>query len=65
MLLSVCLKTFKKRTIIFCRTKVETHNIRLIFGLMGLKAGELHGNMSQLDRLGMFLSIFFFFCLFD
>ncbi|ETO14390.1 DEAD/DEAH box helicase, partial [Reticulomyxa filosa] len=44
-------ETFHIVVIVFCRTKKETHLLRLMFGLMGLKAAELHGNMSQLDRL--------------
>jgi len=55
MLLGLCLKTFTTRTIIFCRTKKEAHMNRIIFGMMGLKAAELHGNMNQTDRMGMFL----------
>ena len=51
MILGLCLKTFKDRVIIFCRTKVETHHLRLLFGLFGLNAAELHGNLTQMDRL--------------
>ena len=35
------------RVIVFFRQKKEAHRARVIFGLSGLKATELHGSMSQ------------------
>ena len=46
-LMYLCEKVYTERVIIFFRQKKEAHRIRIIFGLCGLKAGELHGSMSQ------------------
>ncbi|KAG0237065.1 nucleolar DEAD-box protein required for synthesis of 60S ribosomal subunit [Actinomortierella wolfii] len=40
-----------KRCIIFFRSKAAAHQMKIIFGLMGLRAAELHGNLSQEQRL--------------
>lgn len=50
-LLSLCLRTFKAQTIVFCRTKVTAHRTKIILGLAGMRAAELHGNMTQAARL--------------
>jgi len=50
-LLAICSNTFKKATIIFFREKKVAHRMKIIFGLAGLSAAELHGNLSQLQRL--------------
>jgi hypothetical protein len=31
--------------------KVEAHRLKILFGLSGLKAAELHGNLTQAMRL--------------
>lgn len=36
---------------VFFRSKKQTHRTTILFGLMGLNAGELHGNLTQLQRL--------------
>ena len=46
-LLLLCTKVYDERVIVFFRQKKEVHRARIIFGLLGLKAGELHGAMSQ------------------
>jgi ATP-dependent RNA helicase DDX27 len=46
-LLWLCDKIYDDRVIIFFRQKKEAHRVRIIFGLCGLKAVELHGSMSQ------------------
>jgi ATP-dependent RNA helicase DDX27 len=46
----LCTKAFTERTIIFFRQKKDAHRVRILFGLLGLKAGELHGSMSQEQR---------------
>lgn len=46
-LLHLCKEIYTSRTIIFFRQKKEAHRVRVIFGLLGLKAAELHGSMSQ------------------
>ncbi|KAK7894696.1 nucleolar DEAD-box protein required for synthesis of 60S ribosomal subunit [Exophiala xenobiotica] len=47
----LCKNAFKERTIVFFRQKKEAHRVRIIFGLLGIKAGELHGSMSQEQRI--------------
>ncbi|KAI9475819.1 MAG: P-loop containing nucleoside triphosphate hydrolase protein [Benjaminiella poitrasii] len=51
ILLALCRKTFKKKVIVFFRSKVAAHQMKILFGLMGLSAAELHGNLSQEQRL--------------
>lgn len=46
-LLFLCENVFTSKVIIFFRQKKEAHRVRIIFGLCGLKATELHGNMTQ------------------
>ena len=46
-LLYLCKQVYTNRTIIFFRQKKEAHRVRVVFGLCGLKAAELHGSMSQ------------------
>ncbi|KYR01469.1 putative cell surface glycoprotein [Tieghemostelium lacteum] len=51
ILLSLCSRVFNQGgTIIFAKSKREVHRLRIIFGLCGLKAAELHGNLSQEQR---------------
>lgn len=51
LLLSLCTRTFKQQVIIFVRSKKLAHQLRIIFGLLGLNATELHGDLSQEQRL--------------
>ncbi|EKX33294.1 hypothetical protein GUITHDRAFT_81602 [Guillardia theta CCMP2712] len=51
ILLCLCTRTFHKRTIVFCREKRRAHRLRIIFGLLGLRVEELHGNLTQAQRL--------------
>jgi ATP-dependent RNA helicase DDX27 len=46
-LLHLCKEIYTGRVIIFFRQKKEAHRVRIIFGLLGLKAAELHGSLSQ------------------
>lgn len=56
-LLYLCEHIYTDRVIIFFRQKTEAHRVRVIFGLCGLKATELHGNMTQEQvRVAPFLS---------
>lgn len=32
-------------------TKQAAHRLKILFGLAGLKAAELHGNLTQVQRL--------------
>ncbi|OQD78542.1 hypothetical protein PENDEC_c001G07118 [Penicillium decumbens] len=50
-LLHLCKEIYTGRVIIFFRQKKEAHRVRIIFGLMGLKAAELHGSLSQEQRI--------------
>ncbi|KAI4242354.1 MAG: hypothetical protein L6R40_004083 [Gallowayella cf. fulva] len=50
-LLHLCKEVFTTRTIIFFRQKKEAHRTRVLFALCGISAAELHGNMSQDQRL--------------
>ena len=45
------LKTLRDHAIVFIRTKQQCHRLHIVLGLLGLKVGELHGNMSQAQRL--------------
>lgn len=46
-LLYLCKNIYTHRAIIFFKQKKEAHRARVIFGLSGLKAAELHGSLSQ------------------
>jgi ATP-dependent RNA helicase DDX27 len=51
IVLALCKRTFTSRTIVFCRTKLDAHRLLVLFGLCGLRAAELHGNLTQTQRL--------------
>ncbi|OVA07484.1 Helicase [Macleaya cordata] len=51
VLLALCSKTFAAKVIIFSGTKQAAHRLKILFGLAGLKAAELHGNLTQVQRL--------------
>mgnify|MGYP002387510736 CR=1 FL=1 len=57
---ALCTRTFKSHTIIFFRSKQSAHRMKIIFGLAGLKAAELHGNLTQ-AQVSFHLS-FIFLC---
>lgn len=46
-LMYLCQNVYVDRAIIFFRQKKEAHRVRIVFGLCGIKAAELHGSMSQ------------------
>lgn len=46
-LMYLCQNIYTDRALIFFRQKKAAHKIRIIFGLCGIKAAELHGSMSQ------------------
>jgi len=50
-LMYLCDNIYTDRAIIFFRQKLEAHRVRVVFGLCGLKAAELHGSMSQDQRI--------------
>lgn len=51
MLVALCKKTFRRKVIIFFKSKAFAHEMKVIFGLLELKAAELHGNLSQEQRM--------------
>ncbi|GAB1602825.1 probable ATP-dependent RNA helicase DDX27 [Argonauta hians] len=44
-------RMFCNHCIIFIQTKKQAHRMHIIFGLCGINVGELHGNLSQAQRL--------------
>lgn len=50
-LIALCRRSVRERCIIFFRSKALAHQMRVVFGLVGLKAAELHGNLTQEQRL--------------
>jgi ATP-dependent RNA helicase DDX27 len=51
VLVAICRRTFRGKTIVFFRSKQSAHRLKIIFGLCGLKAEELHGDLTQEQRL--------------
>ena len=49
LLVALCCRTFKERCLVFLHTKKAVHRLRIVFGLLGLNATELHGNLTQLQ----------------
>lgn len=50
-ILSLCLKHFKERTIVFFNEKRVCHRMMIIFRFFGLSATEIHGDMNQRQRM--------------
>ncbi|KAK3669117.1 nucleolar DEAD-box protein required for synthesis of 60S ribosomal subunit, partial [Recurvomyces mirabilis] len=50
-LLHLCTELYRDRTVIFFRQKKTAHHVRVVFALCGLQAAELHGSMSQEQRI--------------
>ena len=51
MLLALLTRTFSTQTIVFFDTKAKAHRMMILCGLCGIKCAELHGNLSQAQRL--------------
>lgn len=51
MLLSLLTRTFTSRVIVFFDTKSDAHRLMILSGLLGIKATELHGNLTQPQRI--------------
>jgi len=47
LLVSLCKRTFKHKVIVFLRNKKLAHQMRIMFGLLGMKSAELHGDLTQ------------------
>jgi len=50
ILMALCSRSFHSGCIVFVPTKQLAHKLRVILGLAGLSAGELHGDLSQGER---------------
>lgn len=46
-LAELCKNLYTERVIVFFRQKKDAHRARIIFGMLGIKCGELHGSMNQ------------------
>ncbi|KAF3817380.1 hypothetical protein GH733_012671 [Mirounga leonina] len=44
-------RTFTDHVMLFTQTKKQAHRMHILLGLLGLQVGELHGNLSQTQRL--------------
>jgi len=51
IVLSLCKRTFKQMVIVFMPSKKDAHRMTILLGLAGLKAAEMHGNLTQAQRL--------------
>ncbi|KAJ2599012.1 nucleolar DEAD-box protein required for synthesis of 60S ribosomal subunit [Coemansia sp. RSA 1804] len=51
LLVALCKRSVRGRCIVFFRSKLAAHHMKIVFGLLGLRAAELHGNLSQEARL--------------
>ncbi|XP_058462347.1 probable ATP-dependent RNA helicase DDX27 [Malaya genurostris] len=51
LLAALLCRTFHDHVMVFVQTKKTAHRLRILLGLLGLKAGELHGDLTQAQRL--------------
>jgi ATP-dependent RNA helicase DDX27 len=51
VLLSLVTRNYRKSVIIFCATRKACHRVAIILGLCGLRFTEIHGSLSQTDRV--------------
>lgn len=47
LLVTLCKRSFKQGVLVFLRSKKLARQLRIVFGLLGMKAEELHGDLSQ------------------
>ena len=50
--MAIVSRSFDKSTIIF-ENQAKAHRLKIIMGLSDVKAGELHGDMTQTQRLAL------------
>lgn len=48
---SLLMRNFGQRTIVFMPTKKECHQMHILLGLLGICVAELHGALTQAQRL--------------
>ncbi|XP_055530669.1 probable ATP-dependent RNA helicase DDX27 [Wyeomyia smithii] len=51
LLAALLCRTFHDHCMVFVQTKKTAHRLRILIGLLGIKAGELHGDLTQSQRL--------------
>lgn len=51
VLMSMLARSFPTRTLVFVARKKTAHRLRLLMGLSKMRATELHGNLTQQQRL--------------
>ena len=51
ILVALVCRTFHDHAMVFVQTKKQAHRLHILLGLFGIKAGELHGNLTQQQRL--------------
>jgi len=51
LLAALVCRTFRDHAMVFIQTKMQCHRLHIVLGLLGVRVGELHGNMSQPQRL--------------
>lgn len=51
VLAALICRTFHDHCMVFVQTKKTAHRLRILLGLLGIKAGELHGDLTQSQRL--------------
>jgi ATP-dependent RNA helicase DDX27 len=51
ILLALLTRVFSTGTIVFFETKAKAHRMMILCGLCGIKCAELHGNLTQTQRL--------------
>ncbi|KAK0088661.1 hypothetical protein PV325_011080 [Microctonus aethiopoides] len=51
ILAALICRTFHDHTMVFVQTKKQAHRLHILLGLLGVSVGELHGNLTQPQRL--------------
>uniref|UniRef100_A0A182WDS2 RNA helicase n=1 Tax=Anopheles minimus TaxID=112268 RepID=A0A182WDS2_9DIPT len=51
LLAALVCRTFHDHCMVFVQTKRTAHRLRVLLGLLGVKTGELHGDLTQAQRL--------------